>query len=270
MSNSATLTVTLEPAARRHHHPAGSRHALQRRQRHQLSPGTASDPEDGTLPASAFTWRVDFHHDTSLASAHPADDGRDERLVHRCRRPGIPRPTSGTASSSPFAIPPARRRRRSGTCCRARCNLTLATNPAGLQLRLDAQPTATPLTFESVVGIVRGLDAPATQTSGGTTYEFVSWSDGGAANHNDLDAGGQHDLHRDVPRRRPAAPATGCPRPTTTTSISPARPWRASIRRSTSRGARGRPRRPSAPTRSASAGQARSSRSSPAPTRSTR
>ena len=26
--------------------------------------GTATDPEDGTLPASAFTWRVDFHHDT--------------------------------------------------------------------------------------------------------------------------------------------------------------------------------------------------------------
>ena len=44
--------------------------------------------------------------------------------------------------------------------------------------------SATPLTFESVVGIVRGLEAPATQMSGGTTYEFVSWSDGGAASHN--------------------------------------------------------------------------------------
>ena len=30
--------------------------------------GTATDPEDGTLPASAFTWRVDFHHD---AHSHP-------------------------------------------------------------------------------------------------------------------------------------------------------------------------------------------------------
>ena len=45
-------------------------------------------------------------------------------------------------------------------------NLTIATNPAGLQLRLDAQPTATPLSFESVVGIVRGLEAPATQVVG--------------------------------------------------------------------------------------------------------
>src|SRR5690606_20238763 len=29
---------------------------------------TAIDPEDGALPASAFTWRVDFHHDTHF---HP-------------------------------------------------------------------------------------------------------------------------------------------------------------------------------------------------------
>ena len=30
--------------------------------------GAGSDPEDGTLAASAFTWRVDFHHDTH---SHP-------------------------------------------------------------------------------------------------------------------------------------------------------------------------------------------------------
>src|SRR6185436_8420799 len=30
--------------------------------------GTGMDPEDGTLPASAFTWQVDFHHDTHV---HP-------------------------------------------------------------------------------------------------------------------------------------------------------------------------------------------------------
>ena len=30
--------------------------------------GTATDPEDGTLAGGAFTWRVDFHHDTHI---HP-------------------------------------------------------------------------------------------------------------------------------------------------------------------------------------------------------
>ena len=41
--------------------------------------GTATDPEDGTLPASAFTWQVDFHHDTH---SHPFIRRR-ERLAHR-------------------------------------------------------------------------------------------------------------------------------------------------------------------------------------------
>ena len=144
--------------------------------------GTASDPEDGALPASAFTWRVDFHHD---AHSHPFMPS-----------------TSGVTSGS-FTIPTTGHTETNvwyrvvltvsdaggltQTTFRdvlpRKTNLTIATNPAGLQLRLDGQPTATPLTFESVVGIQRGLEAPATQLSGGTTYEFVSWSDGGAAIH---------------------------------------------------------------------------------------
>ena len=46
--------------------------------------GTATDPEDGTLPASAFTWRVDFHHADHV---HP-----------------FIAPTTGAASGS-FTIP---------------------------------------------------------------------------------------------------------------------------------------------------------------------
>ena len=145
--------------------------------------GSATDPEDGTLPASAFTWRVDFHHD---AHSHPF----------------IPS-TSGATSGS-FTVPTTGHTetnvwyrifltvRDSGGLTHTSfrdvtprvVNLTLATNPAGLQVRLDGQPMATPLTFGSVVGIIRALDAPLTQTTGGTTYEFVSWSDGGAASHN--------------------------------------------------------------------------------------
>ena len=50
--------------------------------------------------------------------------------------------------------------------------LTLATNPAGLQVNLDGQPVTTPLSFDGVVGIVRNIEA-TTQVSGGTTYDFV-------------------------------------------------------------------------------------------------
>ena len=66
-SNEATLTVTVEHGPRRHHHPASRRHALQRRADDHFA-GTGTDTEDGTLPASAFTWEVVFHHDTHI---HP-------------------------------------------------------------------------------------------------------------------------------------------------------------------------------------------------------
>ena len=61
--------------------------------------------------------------------------------------------------------------------------LTLAANPAGLQLNLDGQPVTTPLSFDSVVGILRELEAPSPQTSGGSPYVFTGWSDGAAALH---------------------------------------------------------------------------------------
>ena len=144
--------------------------------------GTATDPEDGTLGRRAFTWRVDFHHDTHthpfLASTTGAtggsftipDAGRDggERVVSHHL---TVRDAGGLTHTTQRDILPRTSR------------LTLATNPAGLQLRLDGQPVATPFSFDSVVGIVRNLEAPTPQTSGGTAYQFASWSDGGAAVH---------------------------------------------------------------------------------------
>jgi glucose/arabinose dehydrogenase len=144
--------------------------------------GTATDPEDGTLPASAFTWRVDFHHDTHT---HP-----------------FIAPTTGATGGS-FTVPTTGHTeanvwyriyltvRDSGGLTHTTMRdirprivrVTLATNPAGLQLRLDGQPVTTPYGFDGVVGIVRTLQAPTPQLSGGTTYEYVSWSDGGAASH---------------------------------------------------------------------------------------
>ena len=37
--------------------------------------GSASDYEDGTLPASVFTWQVDFHHDTHIHPVVPPTTG---------------------------------------------------------------------------------------------------------------------------------------------------------------------------------------------------
>jgi hypothetical protein len=57
--------------------------------------------------------------------------------------------------------------------------LTLASSPAALSLRLDGQPVTAPHSFDSVVGVVRTIEAPD-QSAGGASYAFASWSDAGA------------------------------------------------------------------------------------------
>jgi glucose/arabinose dehydrogenase len=145
--------------------------------------GAGNDLEDGTLAPSRFTWQVDFHHDSH---AHPFIAA-----------------TSG-ASSGSFVVPTTGETspnvwyriyltvRDSGGLVQTvfrdvlprRVRVTIASNPAGLQMRLDGQPAVAPFSFDGVAGIVRNLEAPTPQAAGGATHEFVSWSDGGAARHN--------------------------------------------------------------------------------------
>jgi hypothetical protein len=59
--------------------------------------------------------------------------------------------------------------------------VTLATNPAGLQVLLDGAPLTTPYSFVGVEGVVRNLEAVSPQGAAG--WAFASWSDGGARAH---------------------------------------------------------------------------------------
>lgn len=141
--------------------------------------GTGVDPEDGARPASAFTWRVDFHHDTHTHPFLPDTAGITSG--------SFVVPTTGeTAANVWFRIylTVTDSQGRSTTVERdvfpQTVQLTLATSPAGLPLALDGQPIATPVTVTSVVGVQRGLTA-ADQVLNGATYAFAAWSDGGDA-----------------------------------------------------------------------------------------
>jgi glucose/arabinose dehydrogenase len=144
--------------------------------------GTATDDEDGPLPASAFTWKVDFHHDDHVHPFLPATSGAtggsftvstightDANIWYRIH---LTVKDSGGLTHTTFRDVAPRL-----------STLTLATNPAGLQVTLDGQPRTGPSAIVGVVGITRTLGVVSPQTVGGVTYEFVSWSDGGAATH---------------------------------------------------------------------------------------
>jgi glucose/arabinose dehydrogenase len=144
--------------------------------------GTGADPEEGSLPPAAFTWRVDFHHadhthpfvlpSTGATSGTFTIPTTGETAANVWYRVHLTVRDSAGLSHSVFVdlVPRV-------------VTLTLATQPAGLQVTLDGQPTSTPLSVQGVVGIQRTLGAPSPQTQGSTTYTFASWSDGGAATH---------------------------------------------------------------------------------------
>ena len=63
-------------------------------------------------------------------------------------------------------------------------DLTFQTTPtAGLQLTVGSSSEATTFTRTVIRGSTNTVSAPSPQSLGGTTYTFLSWSDGGAATH---------------------------------------------------------------------------------------
>jgi glucose/arabinose dehydrogenase len=179
-SNSATLTVSGgAPTATIGTPAAGTTYAAGTTVNFS---GSGTDPQDGTLPASAFTWEVVFHHDThthpffgpqsGITSGSVAIPNRGEVATNVWYRFHLTVRDSGGLTHSVFRDITPRT-----------ANITLASNPVGLQLLLDGTPFTAPQTVANVVGMIRSIGAVTPQTSGGTQFTFSSWSDGGAATH---------------------------------------------------------------------------------------
>jgi glucose/arabinose dehydrogenase len=143
--------------------------------------GSATDPEDGTVPGTQSTWRIDFHHDdhfhpfvatatgTSGSVVIP-DVGHTETNVWYRIHLTVTDSAGQTAEVFRDVLPRT-------------VNVTLASSPSGANLTLDGPPVVAPHTFVGVVGVRRVISAPLTITVGGVTYDFKSWSDHGARTH---------------------------------------------------------------------------------------
>ena len=180
-SSAATLTVTSNRAPVAAITAPGSGTLYSAGQTFSYA-GTGTDAEDGTLAASAFTWRVDFHHaDHTHPFIQPTSGSRSGSFTI---------PTTGefsadvwyrmylTVKDSKGLTHTTTRNLRPRTAA-----MTVRSSVPGLTLTLDGTPFTTSKSVTGVTGIRRTLGAPATQALDGTTYEFVSWSDGGAATH---------------------------------------------------------------------------------------
>ena len=180
-SNAATLTVTMNqpPTATITQPTVGTLYSGGQTINYA---GTGTDPNQGTLPASAFTWQVDFHHDTHVHPFIAAFSGvtsgsfiiptTGETAANVWYRIHLTVTDAGGLTHSVFrdVLP------RTVT-------MTLNSSPTGLQLTLDGQPIVSPQAVTSVVGIERSIGVVSPQTVGATTYTFNNWSDGGAPTH---------------------------------------------------------------------------------------
>ena len=105
--------------------------------------GTGTDPEQGNLPPSAFTWRIDFHHDTHT---HPA-----LQPTSGITSGSFVVPTTGETSANVFyrihltVVDSGMLQHSVFRDVRPRtATITLTTSPPGPQVTLDGQPQTTP------------------------------------------------------------------------------------------------------------------------------
>jgi glucose/arabinose dehydrogenase len=144
--------------------------------------GHATDAQQGTLPASALTWSLVLQHCPSTCHEHALqtysgvsggsfvapDHEYPSHLELRLKATDA----GGLTHTTSVELDPQT------------VDLTFGSSPAGLTLAVGSTSQVAPFTRTAILGSTLSISAPSPQASGGTAYEFVSWSDGGAQTHN--------------------------------------------------------------------------------------
>lgn len=136
--------------------------------------GSATDAEDGTLPASAFTWFVLFHHD---AHTHPGPSVPSGVTSGSFTIPDVGETSSNVFYRLYLAVTDSKGAKDTSftDILPRKSSITINTNPANLRITLDGQPFTAPMTVTSVEGMKRTIGAITPQRN----YTFSNWSNGG-------------------------------------------------------------------------------------------
>jgi glucose/arabinose dehydrogenase len=143
--------------------------------------GSATDAQDGGLPAAALSWSLILHHCPSNCHTHPLQSFS-----------GV---ASGSFSAPDHEYPSHLELRLTATDSSGLTDteslllnpqtvvLTFQSQPAGLQLVVNGNSQAAPFTRTVIRGSTNSVSAPTPQAQGARSYVFSSWSDGGAQTH---------------------------------------------------------------------------------------
>jgi len=146
--------------------------------------GTATDAEDGVLPASAFNWEVRFFHKDGATNEHwhpgPAVASGVRSGSFTADNGGETSPNVWLRLILTVTDANGRTGKDSVDILPNKVQVTALTNVPGLKVILAAQAT-TPITKTLVVNGIINLQAITPQTLGNDNYAFESWNHGGAA-----------------------------------------------------------------------------------------
>ncbi len=139
--------------------------------------GFGQDEEDGIIPESALSWRIDFQHGTHSHPGMPWLSGVSAGTWMI--------PSAGETSSDVWYRVYLKVTDTQGLSkieyrdiFPQLGNIKVRSIPDGLNINLDGTPSRTPYEFEGVEGISRYLSAPVKQIFGDSIYFFNNWNEG--------------------------------------------------------------------------------------------
>jgi glucose/arabinose dehydrogenase len=144
--------------------------------------GSASDPEDGTLPPSALSWRVALLHcpgdchehliQTFAGVAGGSITAPDHDYPSRIQIQLTATDSGGRTATTTTVLEPQT------------TTLRFETVPSGLLVAVGSAQEVTPFERTVIVGSASSVTALSPQTVSGAVYTWASWSNGRPRSHN--------------------------------------------------------------------------------------
>ncbi len=155
--------------------------------------GIADDPEEGILPSTSLTWWIDFHHNTHTHPAQSPFSGSNEgfyvipsigEIDHNVWYRVYLRATDseGLINIDYVDIYPEK------------IEMTVDSEPSGIEVRVNGKEVITPFTFTSVYGIVHSISAERIFIDENSLLLFEEWNNGSSSNEQIIPANNENKM----------------------------------------------------------------------------